>query len=148
VAITGGNPATDVTLTAKKIDDRSFDLRAIRIISSESANRSFMYPRSAANPGGSAVRTSFKLTADSFTSSLARHQRRHLRGDRTSAGGVAKELDLDGDGTSDVTFDKECGFVIPLRKGQTRCHRIGRDVSGAISGYKLAPRAFKPQDVK
>jgi hypothetical protein len=72
VAITGGNPATDVTLTAKKIDDRSFDLRAIRIISSESANRSFIYPRSAANPGGSAVRTSFKLTADSFTSSLAR----------------------------------------------------------------------------
>jgi hypothetical protein len=30
VAVTGGNPATDVTRTAKKIDDRSFEMSTTR----------------------------------------------------------------------------------------------------------------------
>jgi hypothetical protein len=132
-------------------EDRTFrstfgDLRAIRVITSDSANRSFIYPRSPDDPSGSAVRSSFEMTPDGFVSSLAR-----VKGDtyvgRTSAGGVANELDLDGDGAADVTFDRVCGFLIQLRNGKPAAIEVDIDVTSVLHGRKLKLRAFHPLDV-
>jgi hypothetical protein len=132
-------------------EDRTFrstfgDLRAVRVIASEAANRSFIYPRSATDPSGADVRNTFIVTAEGFVSKLAR-----VKGDtyvgRTSAGGVAKALDLDSDGKADVVFDKECGFVIQLRNGKPTYVEVDRNVSGTIGGRKLTLRAYKPLDL-
>jgi hypothetical protein len=133
-------------------EDRTFrstfgDLRAIRVTTSDPSNRTFIYPRSADDPSGSTVRSSFKLTPDGFASNLAL-----VKGDtyvgRTSAGGVAKDLDLDGDGTADVTFDKPCGFLIQLRDGKPFALEVDRDVNGAVGRRKLTFRAHEPLDLR
>jgi hypothetical protein len=128
------------------LDGRQGTQEGRRARPTRSDNRSFIYPRSADDPSGADILNTFKVTADGFASKLAR-----IKGDtyagRTSAGGVAKELDLDGDGKADVTFDKVCGFVIQLRNGKPVAVEVDRDVSGAVAGRKLTLRAYKPLDL-
>jgi hypothetical protein len=129
-------------------EDRTFrstygDLRAVRVIASGPNNQSFIYPRSAGDPAAAEVRQSFKKTADGFVSKVARVKGSTYVG-RTSAGGVAKELDINGDGRADVRFDQACGFVIQLRDGKPVAVEADRDVAGSIGGRKLSLRAHQP----
>lgn len=129
-------------------EDRLFrstygDLRAVRVLATGAENRSFVYPRSAGDPSADDVRASFVVNSGGFRSKIAR-----VDGDvyigRTSAGGVAKELDLDLDGKPDVTFTAVCGFLLQLRNGRVIMVEADREVSGIVQGKKVALKAYKP----
>jgi hypothetical protein len=76
----------------------------------------FIYPRNPAEPTADAVLKSFRRTNNGFTSVLGRVEGNLYIG-RTSAGGRGTAIDLNGDGKPELTFDRECSFVLQLRNG-------------------------------
>ncbi|MEP6960086.1 MAG: hypothetical protein ABI980_15270, partial [Nitrospirota bacterium] len=92
-------------------------LRPIRVTTSDEENRIFVYPRNAADPSAETVRDSFVYNSSSDFSSVLGRVSGNLYMGRTSAGGVGDSIDLDGDGTPDVTFSATCGFILQLRDG-------------------------------
>ena len=128
------------------------DQRPLRVTNAagSAAVATFVYPRKAGDPSADAVRTSFVRAGADFSSVLGR-----VKGDtyvgRTSAGGVASGLDLDGDGGDDVSFDQSCAFVLQLADGVVtaveadrfaRFTHAGRTVALAPhTPLKLAPTA-------
>lgn len=90
-------------------------LRPVRAISPHEANTIFVYPRNNRDPNAATVRDSFKIREDGFTSILNRVEGNLYIG-KTSAGGEGDRIDLDGDGTNDVTFNKTCNFIIQLNQ--------------------------------
>jgi hypothetical protein len=119
------------------------DLRPVRVITDSAANTTFVYPRSAGEPDADAVRKSFTLRDRDFSSVLGRVAGTVYSG-KTSAGGVGRSIDLDGDGKPDVTFDAECGFVLQLRNGSVVAAETDRDVSAIIRGKKVALKRYQP----
>jgi hypothetical protein len=119
------------------------DLRPVRVTVSEDASRTFICPRSAGDPAAAAVRDSFRITPGGFASVLGR-----VEGDlyvgRTSAGGVGKAIDLDGDGNADVTFGETCGFILQLRDGRVTAVEADRNVTAVIQGARIELAAFTP----
>lgn len=84
------------------------DLPSIRVTSAESANKTFIYPRSGTDPVAEDVQDSIQLTATVFSTVLGQVDGNLYVG-RTSAGGVVNSSDLDGDGRMEVTFSNICG---------------------------------------
>jgi hypothetical protein len=118
------------------------DLQSVRYVASGSAaHRTFVYPRNASAPTGAAVRDSFMVTSDGFTSVLGRVQGNTYVG-ATSAGGEASSLDIDGDGTADVSFGQVCKFVLQLDGGHVVAVEADRAVAftmGARAPVMLRP---------
>jgi hypothetical protein len=119
------------------------DLRPIRA----AAPATFVYPRDAGDPQADLVRKSFTIHGQDFSSVLGKVTGNLYVG-RTSAGGVGRSLDLDGDGKPDVTFSEECGFVLQLRNGQILAAECDRDVTASIRGRKLALKRYQPVQLK
>ena len=115
------------------------DLRPIRVTSSGTANRTFIYPRSSTDPAAERVRDGFQITAGGFSSVLGRIDGNLYVG-RTSAGGVGSGVDLDGDGQMDVKFNSACGFVLQLRGGRVAAIEADRPVTVRIGRrtYRLS----------
>jgi hypothetical protein len=108
------------------------DLQSVRYVAgAQSANRTFVYPRDAAGPTAAAVRDSFMVTATGFRTVLARVEGNTYVGS-TSAGGEASSLDIDGDGTADVSFDQTCKFVLQLANGRVIAVEADRPVTATI----------------
>ena len=63
---------------------------------------------------------------------------------RTSAGGVATEIDIDGDGKSDVKFSTQCGFLLQLDNGKVIALETDRSVSAEIRGSRVTVKAHSP----
>ena len=105
--------------------------------------QTFVYPRSAGDPSAESVRASFVRDGADFSSVLGR-----VRGDayvgRTSAGGRASSLDLDGDGTAELTFDQTCEFIVQLAEGRPTAIETDRPVTATLSGRTLHLAAFTP----
>ena len=119
------------------------DLRPVRVVVDSAASTTFVYPRSAGEPNAGAVRDSFALHGKDFSSVLGRVTGTIYSG-KTSAGGVGRGVDLDGDGKPDVTFDAECGFVLQLRNGSVIAAEADRDVSATIQGKNIALKRYLP----
>jgi hypothetical protein len=119
------------------------DLRPVRLTVAEDASRTFVYPRSSGDPAADAVRASFSVMADGFTSPLARVQGNLYVG-RTAAGGVGSALDVDRDGKADVRFDESCGFLVQLRAGRVIAVEADGEVTGEIHGRKVHLRPYTP----
>jgi hypothetical protein len=118
------------------------DLQSIRYVATgTAANRTFVYPRNANAPTGAAVRDSFMMTANGFKSVLGRVEGNMYVG-TTSAGGEGTSLDIDGDGTPEVTFDASCKFVLQLNAGKVTAVESDRAVNFTRTGS--APIALKP----
>lgn len=119
------------------------DQRPVRVTSGTSTQATFVYPRTAADPSAAAVQTSFARTSTGFTTALGR-----VTGDlyvgRTSAGGRGTGIDLDGDGTLDVTFNQACNFLIQLSNGQPIAIETDRVVTATIGGNTIALAAHSP----
>jgi hypothetical protein len=119
------------------------DLRPVRVIVPDAENRTFVYPRSAGDPAGEAVRTSFSTGQNGFQSVLGR-----VEGDvyigRTSAGGIGRGIDLDADGKRDVEFDRSCGFLLQIRNGKVTAAETDSAVSGTIQGRRVTFQAHTP----
>ncbi len=118
------------------------DLQAVRYVATGTApNSTFIYPRSAGQPEGAAVRDSFMSTATGFKTVLGRVDGNMYVG-TTSAGGEGTSLDIDGDGTADVTFDQSCKFVLQLSAGKITAVEADKAVKftrGANAAIDLKP---------
>ncbi len=112
------------------------DLRPLRVTVGGPVNRTFVYPRSTGDPSADAVRRSFRLTQPGFESDLGRVTQTTYVG-RTSAGGLASELDLDGDGKPDVTLGRPCGFIVQLDHGKVVAMETDCDVAATVQGRRL-----------
>jgi hypothetical protein len=122
------------------------DLRPVRVGVSGADSATFVYPRTADDPSAEAVGKSFSVHGHDFSSVLGNVTGTVYTG-RTSAGGVGRTVDLDGDGKPDVTFSEECGFVLRLRNGQVIAAEADRDVSAVIGGKKIALKRYTPVQV-
>jgi hypothetical protein len=116
------------------------DLQSVRYTST-GTHRTFVYPKSAGAPDGAAVRDSFMATANGFKTVLARVEGNMYVG-ATSAGGEGTSLDIDGDGTPDVTFSTSCKFVLQLAAGRITAVEADRAVN--FTKGADAPIALKP----
>lgn len=120
------------------------DVRPIQVTDTAGGPlQTFVYPRSAGDPSAEAVRASFVGAGADFSSVLGR-----VRGDtyvgRTSAGGRASSLDLDGDGAAELTFDQTCEFIVQLTEGRPTAIETDRPVTATLSGRPLHLAAFTP----
>lgn len=119
------------------------DLRPLRVPVKGQESRTFVYPSGQGDPTAAAVQRSFQLTPTGFRSTLGSVDGNLYVG-RTSAGGVGKLIDLDGDGHSDVQFDRECGFVLQLRNGNVTAAETDRQASAEIRGRRIALLPHSP----
>jgi hypothetical protein len=103
----------------------------------------FVFPRNATDPKADAVAASFHLASNGFSSILGRVEGTLYVG-RTSAGGVGKTADLDGDGRSDVGFSTPCGFILQLENERVTAVETDQDVTGEIQGRHVECRRFEP----
>jgi hypothetical protein len=119
------------------------DLRPVRVTDAGGARvETFVYPRSAGDPSGERVRASFVRSGRDFASLLGR-VRGNLYVGRTSAGGEGDAIDLDNDGTDDVTFEPGCAFILQLSSGRVTAVEADRSVNATVAGrqFELAPFA-------
>ena len=131
--------------TGGALDRSSYgDLLSIRHRpSGKNAIQTFVYPRSAGDPSAQDVLNSFEMASNGFKSSLGRVYDDLYVG-RTSAGGIGDRIDIDSDGTDDVTFAKRCGFILQLSKGKVLAVEADQDVTATIQKKKYNLTAFKP----
>ncbi|MCX7045544.1 MAG: hypothetical protein NTX50_08690 [Candidatus Sumerlaeota bacterium] len=115
-------------------------LRPVRVAAAAGANRTFIYPRNAADPPAGRVRESFKLTEQGFDSCLG-SVRGSLYIGRVSAGGEGRSIDCNGDGKPDAEFDEPCRFVLQLQEGKITAVESDRKTKVKVGGktYLLEP---------
>ena len=136
---------TTLTTTDPAVLGSYGDLVPVRSVSG-TVNRTFIYPSSAGDPSAESVRTSFKQNGNDFSTVLGRVQGNTYVG-RTSASGFDDGVDLNGDGTRDVTFSKKCSFVIQLHNGRVTAVESDRAVSAVVQGKSIALTAYKPVSI-
>jgi hypothetical protein len=85
----------------------------------------------------------FKWHSDGFSTPLASVTGNQYRG-KNAAGGEGAEMDLDGDGKSDVFFDKKCLFMFQLKDNTIFRVESDRKVSMKYLGKKYQLSANVP----
>jgi hypothetical protein len=114
------------------------DLRPLRLTAAPSSTvETFIYPRNPGDPSAESVRTSFVRNGSDFASVLGRVQGTLYVG-RTAAGGVGRSIDLDGNGTPDVTFSTTCAFVLQLRQGKVLAIEADATVTANVQGRTVS----------
>ena len=130
--------------TARSVRGGYGALRPVRVTDSSAGTvETFVYPRSAGDPGAEQVRATFTRNDEDFSSILGR-VRGTLYVGRTSAGGEGKAIDLDGDGMDDVSFADRCAFILQLRSGRVTAVEADRQVEANIAGQRHSLAAFAP----
>lgn len=119
------------------------DQRPLRVTNAGATVSTFVYPRKASDPAAEAVRASFVRDGADFTSVLGRVRADTYVG-RTSAGGVGAGVDLDGDGSDDVTFGQSCAFVLQLDGGAVSAVEADRFVTFRHAGREIALAPHTP----
>jgi hypothetical protein len=113
----GLDPSLQVDASGPSQRSTFGDLRPVRVTIPDTAGvlRTFVYPGSMGDPGALAVQKSFRQlqTGGGFSTILGKVTDKTYAG-RWSAGGVAREIDVNGNGRADLTFDRECGFIAQL----------------------------------
>jgi hypothetical protein len=136
IAVGGG-----ATLTVDGVVRSGYgDLQSVRYVAT-GAHRTFVYPRNGSGPTGAAVRDSLTVTTDGFTSVLGRVAGNTYVG-ATAAGGEASSIDIDGNGSADVTFDQVCKFVLQLDNGRVIAAEADRAVT--LTAGANAPVTLRP----
>ncbi len=120
------------------------DFRPVRVTDSRRETvETFVYPRNAGDPTAEAVNDSFKREGQDFSSVLGRVQGTLYVG-RTSAGGFGSAIDLDGDGMNDVTFDRNCSFILQLKHGNVTAIETDQTARVRINGMRLRLAPYTP----
>lgn len=120
------------------------DLRPIRVTDSGGASvQTFVYPRSPGDPTAESVRASFTRSGNDFSSIVGRVKGSLYVG-RTSAGGQGAGIDLDNDGTNDVTFSQSCNFILQLSGGAAIAVESDSAVTATIAGRTLNLLPYSP----
>jgi hypothetical protein len=118
-------------------------LTPVEATTTDEEHRTFIYPEGAGDPAAAAVRDSFRITEDGYSSVLCRVKGTLYVG-RTSAGGFGREADLTGKGTPEITFSENCGFILQLNKGMVTALETDRAVTATIDGRRIPLEAFTP----
>jgi hypothetical protein len=118
-------------------------LRPLRATCAGRLNRTFIYPRSAADLPADQMRASIRITDDGFDSRIAAVHGTLYRG-RTSAGGEGDRIDIGGDGKPDATFDAPCRFILQLRDGKIVAAEADRKVKLTFGGREIPLEAYVP----
>jgi hypothetical protein len=133
--------------TVDKVRRSSYgDLLPVRMISGNTNNVTFIYPRSSTDASAESVRASFLRSENDFSSVLGKVQGNTYVG-RTSAGGVATSIDINNDGKADVTFNASTGFVIQLVTGKISKIETDRDATAVIQGQTFNFKAYTPLSI-
>ncbi len=106
----------------------------------------FIYPKTANDPGATSVQESFVETENGFSTVLGRVSGTQYVG-RFAAGGYGDVLDLKGDGSQLMRFDKPCHFIVQLRAGEPVAIEADRSVTVDYKGARQKLSAFKPHPV-
>ncbi|MDR6942603.1 T9SS type A sorting domain-containing protein [Mucilaginibacter pocheonensis] len=139
---------TKPTITAvdKAIRSSYGDLLPVRMVSGNTNNVTFIYPRSSTDPSAESVRASFLRSGNDFSSVLGKVQGDTYIG-RTSAGGVATSIDINNDGKADVAFNATTGFIIQLEAGKISKIETDRDATAIIQGQTFNFKAYTPLSI-
>ena len=114
------------------------DLRPVIMTTGASVSRTFVYPRSAADPPGEEVLKSWKMTEHGFSSVLGTAEKTIYTG-RTAAGGRGTGVTLKG-----VTFSGECDFVAQIEGGEVSAVESDRAVTARIGNRTVQLQPFTP----
>lgn len=114
-----------------------------RLHRSNESLRIFVYPHRSEDPSAAAVKDSFRVAKDGFSSVLASVAGTLYRG-RTSAGGEGDRIDLDDQGSNQVAFDKTCRFVLQLQQGKLIAAEADRPVVMQYGGKGYSMQPFQP----
>jgi hypothetical protein len=106
-------------------------------------NRTFVYPRGAGDPSAEKVLMSFRVTDDGFDSELGSVHGSLYVG-RTSAGGEADRIDVDGDGNADAVFEPACRFVLQLRDKKIVAVEADRKTIATIHNGRFVLQPYVP----
>ena len=111
-------PTASIAPNEASIRSAYGDLRPLRLTTGAGTVETFIYPRNPKDPlsggGPDQLRPQRRRLCQ-----RAGPRAGTLYVGRTSAGGVGSSIDLDGNGTTDVTFSASCGFVLQLRQGRS-----------------------------
>jgi hypothetical protein len=131
-------PTSSIAASDAPVRSAYGDLRPLRLTTRPSSTvETFIYPRNPLDPSAETVRTSFVRDGNDFVSVLGRVQGTLYVG-RTSAGGVGRSIDLDGNGTPDVTFSAICAFVLQLRQGKVLAIESDAAVTAQVQGRTVS----------
>ncbi len=117
------------------------DQRPVRVTNGNTNSvTTFVYPRTASDPPAETVHASFVRNGADFSNVLCRVTGNLYVG-RTSAGGAGSGIDLNGDGTNDVSFSQSCAFVLQLTNATVAAVEADRFVTVTNNHrvIKLAP---------
>ncbi|MEJ7683911.1 MAG: discoidin domain-containing protein [Segetibacter sp.] len=123
------------------------DLLAVRMVSNNPSNVTFIYPRNSQDPSAETVRKTFTRSGDDFSTLLSRIAGNTYVG-RTSAGGEGTSIDLNNDGIADATFSAKCQFIMQLNQMNITSIEADRDVTVVISGQTIQLYSYTPIDIK
>jgi hypothetical protein len=116
------------------------------MVSGDSNNTTFIYPRNAEDPDAAVVQKSFTLTGNDFSSVLGTVKGNIYIG-RTSAGGEGTSIDLDSDSTAEATFDQTTGFLMQLKLGEITKLETDKAVTAVIYGQTINLQPYTPIDI-
>ncbi|MBD3630870.1 hypothetical protein [Cyclobacterium sp.] len=121
-------------------------LTPVRFESKEPSVDLMVYPKSPENPDASDLLASFSWTEDGFSTAMAEVGEKSYIG-LTAAGGEGKEMDLNGDGLVDVSFNNSCQFVLQLENNKVIRAEADREVILNYQGEEYHLPASQPIDL-
>ncbi|TAK95166.1 MAG: hypothetical protein EPO07_15715 [Verrucomicrobia bacterium] len=134
-------PTIDMTTAVRRT--AYGDQLPIRVANADNTIATFVYPRTASDPSAESVRTSFVRSGTNFSSSLERVTNNLYIG-RWSAGGEGSAIDLNNDGTNDVSFSTNCGFVLQTTNSLVTALEADRFVTANYRARQLRLAPYTP----
>ena len=116
-------------------------LKPVLVTTPEDKIDVFIYPKTTADPLAASVQESFRATEDGFSTVLGCVSGSQYVG-RFAAGGYGDELDLAGDGSRLIRFDKRGHGLSSCPPAPYSIEDLSRDAEGLLEVYRNAhPRA-------
>lgn len=112
-------------------------LEPVRLTTAEPEVRVFIFPARAGDRPAEDIRSSWVGDTARFSSVLNRVTSTLYVG-RTSAGGYADQLDVDGDGSPELQFSAPCHFIAQLADGRIRAVEVDRQVQASVTTAAVA----------
>lgn len=122
-------------------------LKPVRVQSGSGKNSVFIYPRNSADPTAEDVLKSFQVYDNGFSSDLGSVNGLLYRG-RTSAGGYGSGIDLDDDGSADITFSEACNFILQLSDENITAVEADKRVSVTVDNKQFTIEALSPYHLR
>ncbi len=122
-------------------------LKPVRVRSKDEPTSIFVYPRNEGDPSALELKNNIRVEGSTISAPFFAVRDTVYVG-RTSAGGVAGAIDLDGDGDEEVTFDQTCGFILQLENGNVTAAEADRQVQMQYRNTQITLQPYTPVDLE